>query len=124
MKRFLLKFGDNDFGRTLRAFGNLFMNPEFGDAFDWLTRERIVELWNELSYGLYLMHQKMPAEARTLARVGVLDPRSNSTRSYLNVPPEDVFLDDDAVEYMNANASMWNHSWLFVDLEYRLVTLV
>ena len=110
--RFLVCFGDNDFRRELQAFGDLVVEMH-KNGYRGLTQPwRIAELFNELAFGLHLM-------VSDNARAG-----SEKVRDYLKIKDSDVRVGQDAVDYMNDHASMWNHSWLFVDLNPHKSTAV
>jgi hypothetical protein len=101
----LITFGDNDFARTLRAFGDLLLRHRDVYAEGFLTEVRVADLWNDLAPSLYLLAQNGGRFERT------------SPKDYLKIHYRQIYLGTAARQYVMANTSQWNHSWLYVDFE-------
>ena len=106
-KCILICFGDNDFGDTLRAFADVISAHRSVYAEGFLTKAKIVELWNMLAPGLYAVAQN--------------GGRYNSgidIASCLRISADTgVYLDDEAVDYINNNQGRWNYAWIYIGLD-------
>lgn len=103
----LVRFkGDNDFGKVLRAFGELLLRRmERGE----LVTQALVHRWfNELAPGLYELVQSRHPES------GLAD-----IRSYLRIAMKDVYVDADADAVMET-AHQWANcdSVMVTDFEH------
>jgi len=107
VKRVGINFGDNDFGNTLRPFVQVLL-----DAYNWgsdtaknLTKEKVVELFNESSWGLYLLFQHR--HGWTVYE---------GTKDYLKIDINHVLTDKEVDEYF---LQTWRHNGHFywVDFE-------
>lgn len=100
----LIRFGDNDFGSTLLAFSDVVMhnaNPLT------LTKPQVVELWNEISYGLYLV-----ANRGWKSGYGA----SDNTRKYLKIDESRVFLNEEARVHLTEHMGEADGSWVLIDI--------
>ncbi len=107
-KCILIRFGDNDFGTTLRAFADVLTMPSgrnFADGF--LTKAKVAELWNMLAPGLYF----------TVQNRGRYTPASSNVAKYLQISPDRVCLDDEALQYIDENQGQWNGEWVYIGLD-------
>lgn len=106
-KCILIRFGDNDFGTTLRAFADVITAQAVHDyAEGFLSKEKIAELWNMLAPGLYLV-----AQNRGRYTTGL------DVAAYLKIDAGHVYLDDEAVQYINDNQWAWNGEWVYIGLD-------
>lgn len=107
--KILIRFGDNDFFYTMRAFGRVLLQDfhPSGKPEEYLTKEHIVWLWNELAPGLYMLAQNQ-------WRYSCAPKDVKHTRKYLQITEKQVFLGEEAAEYITANQNGWNGEWLFV----------
>ena len=105
-KRFLIKFGDNDFGNTMMAFADVMAREKVHQFKEgWLTKTKIAELWNMGAPFLYLVAQN----------AGRYD--SPNTAKYLQITESKVYLDDEALDYIDKNQRDWNGEWILVNLD-------
>ncbi len=106
----LIKFGDNDFYYTMKAFGHVMVDAykEGSWAAGFLTKARVVELWNRLAPGLYVV-------AQNGGRHGDSSPEDlTHTANYLQITEAKVFLGDEAKQ--EATKTTWaNSEWLWID---------
>ena len=117
-KCILLCFGDNDFRKTLRAFADVISAHRDCYAEGFLTKAKVIELWNMLAPGLYLVAQN-----------GGNYNTGCDPASYLRISPDadpedGVYLDDEATDYINNNQGRWNHSWIYIGLDGSPNTLI
>ena len=106
--KILIRFGDNDFCKVMRAFGELFINP-IGSR-DWhperLTKANIVEWFNTIAPTLYRMVQ-----ARDY--VGGLSVAGDK---YLSITEERVhFGEEEVAAKMESYASWGNGEAVLID---------
>jgi hypothetical protein len=107
-KCILIRFGDNDFAKTLRAFADVVSFHRESYEPDFLTKEKVAELWNMLAPGLYYL-------AQNCGRYAAKAP--NALASYLSINPDAVYLDSEAIKHIDDNTSQWNHSWVYIGLD-------
>ena len=112
-KCILIRFGDNDFGKTLRAFADVIAAHRDVYAEGLLTKVKIAELWNMLAPGLYVVAQNG----------GHYDTGAD-VAGYLRIGTDSVFLDDEALNHINDNQGQWNHSWVYIGLDGSPNTLI
>lgn len=117
MKKLAINFMDNDFHRTIKNIGNLFLhyynlNGEF--RFD---KSQTIKLWNELSYGIYLLYQN---EFR------YFDSNEQSLRGYLKIDDSNIFIDDevDNFYYRQVDQGQVNHASVFIWFDTGLVEVI
>ncbi len=113
-KCLLIRFGDNDYGKTLRAFADVISAHRDVYAEGFLTKDKIVELWNSLAPGLYVVAQNG----------GHYDDTGADVAIYLRISADSVYLDDEALDHINDNQSQWNHSWIYIGLDGSPSTLI
>jgi hypothetical protein len=112
-KCILIRFGDNDFGKTLRAFADVLSAHRDVYAEGFLTKVKIAELWNTLAPGLYAVAQN-----------GGHYNTGTDVASYLRISADSVYLDNEAVDHINDNQGQWNHSWIYIGLDGSPNTLI
>lgn len=100
----LIRFGDNDFHNVLMAFGELVRTQANPPT---LTKAQIVELWNEVSYGLYLV-----ASRGWESGYGAGD----NTRKYLKITEAAVFLNEEARTHLDEHMGEANNAWILIDI--------
>lgn len=90
-----IKFGDNDYYKSfvgvLEAIKNARSIPQ--------DKEKICEIVNEISYGMYLLYQN-PLE------------EGDNIKQYLQIKPDDILIDDEVEKYLEEFE--WNNSETFV----------
>jgi hypothetical protein len=102
--KILIRFkGDNDFGHVLFAFGNLLLQRVsfYGSGLD---NETVARWFNELAPTVYEMLSTHNAPARLA-----------STRKYLQIGPDDVFVGAAADKKMETWHSWGNNDSVMVD---------
>lgn len=105
-KCILIRFGDNDFGKTLRAFADVISAHRDVYAEGFLTKDKIAELWNALAPSLYLVAQN-----------GGHYSTGVDMASCLRIGADSVCLDDEAIDYINNNQGQWNYAWIYIGLD-------
>lgn len=116
--KILLLFNDNDFRSTLVSFGLMLVDAVRSAGDDsFLTKTRILGMWNEMSLGLYMLYQNR-------WRYRCLDADLEYTRRYLQIGKSKLLVGDDVDAYVYANQRRWNGEWLFVDTSTGTVTMV
>lgn len=125
LKQIGIRFGDNDFRYTVLPFMDLLLPNDYTShgllepchkgpdapmtvAF---TKAQIVELFNRLAYGLYLMKQN-----------GWTYEVSATTDKYLTIEENDVFFDEEVAAFIAAGNL--NHDFFCVDFARRYVWAV
>lgn len=113
----LLRFGDNDFRKTLLAFADVISKHRDVYAEGFLTKVKVAELWNALAPTLYALAQNGGHHT---------DDEGDISRiaSYLKLDASAVFLDGEAVDHMVENQQQWNGSWIYIGLDGTVNTLV
>jgi hypothetical protein len=93
----------------MQAFGNLLLRRV--QAEDALTREKIAEWFNEISFVLYEMAQC--TDGRGLE----IDDKTRrcKTRDYLQIEPKDVYIDEAVDEKLKTADSWANGDSVLVD---------
>lgn len=105
MKVLAIKFGDNDFVITMTAFGELFLKYKECNGFVNFSKEQIVQIWNELVPGIYLMFQNRFR----------YDCSDYYKSNYLKIDESKVFFDEDAKELFHKCMNGWgNQETLFI----------
>ena len=112
-KCILLRFGDNDFRKTLLAFADVISAHRDVYAEGFLTKVKVAELWNALAPTLYAVAQN-----------GGHDEPEFDVAGYLRLDASAVFLDSEAVDHMVENQQQWNGSWIYIGLDGTVNTLV
>lgn len=108
MKRVGINFGDNDFGNVLRAFCENLLTAYRNDPkrVGNFTRDQIITLFNELSYGLYIMHQSR-WERNDIDHI----------KSYLKITDREILIDEEMTDYFLNQTWRHNHDCYWVDFE-------
>ena len=117
MKKLAINFMDNDFSRTIRAIGNSFLNYyNLNGQFDF-DKKQTISLWNELSYGIYLLHQN---EFR------YTNSHEQSLRSYLKIDESNIHIDDevDNFYYRQVDQGQGNFASVFIWFDTGLVEII
>jgi hypothetical protein len=83
--------GDNDYINTVRAFVEAIAPKVLFDTWRDISKEEIVELFNNHAFSLYALHQCWVTHA---------DER---LRSYLKIEVKDVYFDEEIDEFTNYN---------------------
>lgn len=100
--KILVRFkGDNDFGSVMRAFGNLLLK-RMGNISYAPTPERIALWFNTISQTLYEMAQQRGDDEPDMGK-------------YLQINPEDVFVNEAADEKMKTAHEWSNGDSVMVD---------
>lgn len=113
----LLRFGDNDFHKTLRAFGELLTL----DQPENLTKYQVVELWNELSFGLYLLAQNQWRYKDSPEEKAHIRNYLKIQESFPSGAPR-VLIGEEVKKYLEDNATQGNYEWLFVQYDPYVAT--
>jgi hypothetical protein len=105
-KKVGILFGDNDFHSTFRGFlqALLFAVSEDRENGLPLTKAKVVDLFNETSYGFYLMNQHR-------WRFDDADANAQRTKDYLKIVPEQVYIDDEVDALLSENP--WHNGEFF-----------
>lgn len=108
--RIAINFGDNDFYNTLMPFIKIIM-----DAVQWnpyleqkLTKEHIVELFNNMAFSLYRMFQNSWEHSIDY---------EESTEKHLKINVNDVYIGDEIDEKFKTVNSWANHAFFYVDTD-------
>ncbi len=100
-----IKFGDNDYKRTFEAVLQSFLHSweswRGPERFDNLTEEKITEIVNHLSYGMYLLHQHTGRRED-----------NGRVEEWLKIDLKDVYIGDDALELIGHKE--WHNGEVFV----------
>ena len=108
--KILIRFGDNDFANTLRAFGELLiLHPHVSYHPDALTKEQIADWWNRVAPVLYEMVQNRGWDFPTKESLKL-------TADYLQISPDVVFINEEADKQMEDWNSWGNGAALFVEI--------
>jgi hypothetical protein len=92
MKQIYIRFaGDNDFITTVQAFVKTIAPRVFFENID-ITKAKIVELFNEHAYSIYVLHQSNYEKT----------PRED-LKEYLRIEEKDVYFDDEVKEFTDYN---------------------
>jgi len=92
MNRLYVRFaGDNDFSNTVEAFVKAVAPNILLDCWQRITKEEIVQLFNDHAFSLYALHQCRKIKA------------DEGLRSYLELRIEDVYFDDEIDDFTNHN---------------------
>lgn len=98
MKLLAIRFGDNDFARTFHTFLHVIDNVginQYQCATYAQTKQKLVELCNLSLSGLYWL-----AQNRLNYSHG-----DGSIAEYLTIKENNIFIDDEVVKFLEANAS-------------------
>lgn len=106
----LIRFkGDNDFGNTLRPFGELLIAGSHRWTDEWLTKANIVRWFNTLAPVLYEMVQARHYFAESDAR----------TAAYLQLGKDDIFFGAEVDAKMETYHQWSNGDSVLVELGER-----
>lgn len=86
-----IRFSDNDFGNTVRAFLRCILDTGI-DSYNLegnLGKEKVVELFNRSAPGLYWLCQNL-----------LRDDKNWDPSTYLIISAKNVFLDDEVTNYI------------------------
>lgn len=105
-----ISFGDNDFHNTLMPFVKIIM-----DAIEWnpileekLTKERIVELFNGMSFSLYRMFQNSWEHS---------NGGDNHMKRYLMINVDRVYINNEIDKKFENYDSWANGEFFYVDTD-------
>ena len=91
MKRFYVRLaGDNDFCNTVKAFMEA-VAPRVFSEWKGITKEAIVNLFNEHAYSLYCLHQSQDGQV------------APHMKNYLIIEVKDVYFDEEIDKFNNHN---------------------
>lgn len=123
LKQIGIRFSDNDFSSTLLSFMNLLLPDDYTNHTEpchkgpdapmtvSFTKEQIVELFNKLAHGLYLMKQN-----------GWRHKDSGTVDKYLTIEEKNVFFNEEVKAYIERDdGGHLNHEFFCVDFEARYV---
>jgi len=99
MKRFCVRFsGDNDFINTVVPFVKALGAKVFAGygGYDRITKEHIVQLFNDHAYTFYVMYQKYELQILPDERM----------KGYLQISVKDVYFDDEIQAF--CDSGQWN----------------
>lgn len=124
MKKFAVRFGDNDFYFTLLGIGNAFLtaHTESHPKKVSFTKEQIVKIWNDLAIGMYFLCQNK----FTYHHLSSMEEHAQHTKNYLKISVESVYIDDEVDDhyYDLINNGMANGESLFVWFDSPLVEVI
>lgn len=105
--KILIRFGDNDFGAVLRAFGELLGRESIWDwNTDFLNKKNIVEWFNAIAPTLYYIVQN-----RGRYQGGDI------VSKYLQIREANVHLNEEVDEQMKTWASWGNGDSVLIDMK-------
>jgi hypothetical protein len=106
-----IRFADNDFRNTVCPFLQLFINSRFIEYQEYVTKARIVELFNMLTPGLYWLCQN-----------GYQHGLEWKPETYLRIKEENVYLGEECVTAYIEKCNSWdNCEFHYVDTEQKQV---
>lgn len=111
-----IRFADNDFYNTLHGFFRTVADGVMWNRHDVagkLTKQRVVDLFNNLAYPLYLLYQNREAE----------DYNSfDSVAKWVIITEKDVYLDEEVDAYLDylRETRCGNGEFQYFDLEATL----
>lgn len=118
-----IRFADNDFYNTLHPFMTLVLDsafvgrPESSERiFENVTKARVVELFNEIAFGLYMLCQN---GFRYDDEKG-----QEHIRNYLKITEKNVYLDDEVTKHIEECDSWDNGEFHYADLSQHKVFTV
>lgn len=98
MNRLYVRFaGDNDFFITVKAFVMAIAPKILLGEWENITKEEIVNLFNEHAYSMYALHQSRDIKTKAYIYGGA------TLQSYLQIETKDVYFDDEIDEFTNFN---------------------
>lgn len=93
-----IRFGDNDFVNTLLPFfQHIVANLDFEP-----TKEQLVKIFNESSYGFYLAFQNC------------FNYENEGTKDYLEIDVSRVYIGDEVTKYVTEETNFHNHDFVYV----------
>ncbi len=111
VEKIAISFGDNDFTTIYRVFGEAIQDILTDTTYrKEITKDLIVELWNQSCYGLYILFQNRLEYENTIERI--------NTGKYLQFDLQDihrVYFNEEVDEYLNAIEMDGNMEVLYVD---------
>lgn len=90
-----IQFADNDFYFTFRGFLTTLMQRGL-DSFPNLTKERLADLFNTVSYSMYLLHQQRD--------FGFKPSDKERYEKILHIDADDIYFDDEVAAYIKSEA--------------------
>ena len=101
-----IHFGDNDFHTSIRAFLGILVGNEVWHVrlFKNLTKASVVEVYNEIIYGLYLVTQRLDRGALPDAK-----EKEHMTK-YLAIKESNVFLGQEVIDHYNELMASRNYN--------------
>lgn len=110
-----IRFANNDYYLTMRGIlMTLFIASEMGtlNAREFLKNKQHVQLIiNQLSYGCYLAFQNPFIHGEEARNNSYAPDRS----SYLDIPPEDIFIGDEVPELLNSADFEYDGEFFVID---------
>lgn len=107
MKIIAIKFGDNDFGYTIRAFLENIHRTGIS-SYSHLNKEQMAQLFNKTIYALYLLVQN---------RLEYED--SVNIQKYLQIEPRHIYFDDEVAAFLaeEGNRNSCNSDFFVLDTQ-------
>jgi hypothetical protein len=100
-----IRFGDNDFHFTWTAIMRTFLDSCDNQNLD---KQRIVTICNNISYGMYRLHQN-----RWQYNNGIKD-YDEETRDYLRITEDKVYINDEVLKFLQ-ETDRHNCEFFYVD---------
>lgn len=111
IEKIAIDFGDNDFTTIYRVFGeaiqDILTDPTYRKE---ITKDSIIELWNQSCYGLYVLFQNRLEYGNVIERT--------HTGKYLQLDLQDihrVYFNEEVDEYLNEIKMDGNMEVLYID---------
>lgn len=101
-----ISFSDNDYQRDVRAFLSLLPQLNYGTTY---SKVDLVKTFNIVAPEL--------SDLGYLSRNGALDPR-DTTHSYFQITVDDIYFDDEIIEYLESYCKEDNYYWDNYEFHY------
>lgn len=106
-KQIAIKFGDNDFTKIYRVFGEVLQDILIDDKIK-IDKDYIIALWKESCYGLYILFQNQLDYDSVNGRISTGEYLK--TRLYVR-----VYLDDEVDRLLGDSSSNYDSELLYID---------
>src|SRR4029077_4641132 len=120
MKIIGIRFADNDFYFTIRAFLTIIWTGGI-ERYDHLDKEGFAELFNLSATGLYWLAQNRHRFEGDRFATGDCFATDDFTQAgmakYLTIGPENIYFDDEVKEYIKSQGSNVNGEFHFLDTQ-------
>jgi len=109
-----IRFSDNDYINTLRPFMDFLMKSirESPELKENLTKDRIVDIFNQMAYPIYLLCQNMWRPTRPQS-----DADKIRTKNWIKIKTENVYLEDEIDERIRVNGNWENYEFFYIDTD-------